>query len=125
MRDFMNAIGELYLKHFQFHLEDAKISMLDFQENMSILVKQININVNEVRHALVTANEWAEPWETACWARTNIEAFQEMFGSFGGKLDAGEIAEYMEALKGDVSADSKTVPENAPSGHWWWFAQFE
>lgn len=126
VQDFMDKIGRLYLNYFQFHIEEANISAMDYQELLPKFVKVINLEyVYEKEHRLAMADNFDELWETACWARTNIEAFQAMCGNFAGHLDAVDLVAYMQDKKGIVRADRNVIPTHVPSTHWWWFADFE
>ena len=85
---FMKALGPLYLDYFQYHIKEAKVCALDYQKLLPLLVKTINrIYINNMWLSLKSASEWDDPWERACWIRTNIEAFQVMFGEMAGRLD--------------------------------------
>lgn len=126
VEDFMDEIGTLYLSYFQFHKEEAKICAIDCQELLCSLIKVINFKyVYEIRRCLNSTSEHCdETWETACLARTNIEAFHEMFGNIAGYLDS-EIEEYIQDRKGTIRADRNLIPAHMPTTHWWRFADFE
>ncbi len=122
---FMKALGPLYLDYFQYHIEEAKVCALDYQERLPYLVTPINrLYINNMWLSLKSASEWEDPWERACWIRTNIEAFQMMFGDVAGRLDDADIIEYMDEMKGSFGLTPDQVPQNAPQSFWWWYEEY-
>lgn len=122
----MNEMGHLFLDYFQHHLEEAKIIGARFASDLAWAVRAINLfYVYKLWSRLVQSDDWADLWETACWGRTNIEAFNAMFNDFAPELDAGGIVEYMEERKGSERLARNLIPKNVPQTQWWWFADFE
>ena len=58
----------------------------------------------------------------ACQRRTNIEAFNAMFGQVAGILDTTEIEKLMQELKEGAGREERKTDKIPPS-HWWWFVK--
>jgi len=125
IEEFMDRLWELYLDYFQFHQEEAKICLLDFQE---LLISQVpNINkhyVAESMSAIISADDFQDPWEIACKWRSRIEAFHELFGYLTGRLEDDEIVEFVEERKDWTKTGVPMQREKIPKSHWWWFVSY-
>lgn len=125
VENFMIELGQLYLEYFQFHPEDAKICAIDFQPLLPLLVEPINENyISPIMRGINHADSWDDPWERACWLRTNIEAFHTLFGDIAGRLDDEDIIEYMEGMKGSAVISYDKIPKVVTKNHWWWFTKY-
>lgn len=124
VKRFMKAIGHLYLDYYQFHLAESKACAYLYR---SILEKSIDPGlsyISKLEHRLRSADAMDEPWEEACRGRTNIEAFNSMFGDSVEILDPELIESYMQDRKGTVYMEDECIPKNAPASHWWWFEKY-
>lgn len=125
-KKFMNHLGDLYLDFFQVHHDEAKACAEGYQDVLKNELSTLNVFycLNLVAK-LNKSDEYDSPWALACRGRTNIEAFNEMFGDFTHeKLPTKVLDEYMEARKGLVGLSKDEIPKNAPSSHWWWFIEY-
>ncbi|MCE5317512.1 MAG: hypothetical protein LLG04_09175 [Parachlamydia sp.] len=122
---FMDAIGNLYMDYFHDHQAQAKASLPLYKENLKHEFRQIiRLYVHQLMFRLENADELEEPWDIACRGRTNIEAFNAMFGEAIDTLPTTEIEKYMQAWKGRISLNKDEVPKNALKSHWWWFNDY-
>jgi hypothetical protein len=122
---FMKKLGLLFLDYFQIHLEEAEAIGRDHEPLLKSVFDDINsLYVIELWYQLTNADEWADVWKTACWGRTNIEAFNAMFGKRVGDLPTEDIVEYMEAQKGKGGLEQDQIPKNFHKSQSWWFADF-
>jgi hypothetical protein len=125
VKKFMSALGHLFLDYFQFHLDEANACALQYRSLLNYSVDPITSYIINLWHSLSGAGEYDDPWETACWGRTNIEAFNTMFKqALDLPLDPEGIDVYMKDRKGTVSLPWELIPKNAPHSHWWWFEDF-
>lgn len=124
VKNFMNAIGHLYLDYYQFHLDESKACALKHQSLIENSIDDILTYTINLGHALRTADDMDDPWEAACWGRTNIEAVISMFGEPMKFVDSGGIEEYMQDRKGNAQLKNSLIPKNVPSSHWWWFEEY-
>ena len=116
----MNKIGDLFLVCFQHNSPDLckgisttnKKTIEDHREDIC------NFYLNKVENVLEKSFDGDE-WIGVCIDRTNIEAFNKMFGSIVEPLNVEEIDELMNQKKEIVM--SKDRPLNIPQSHWWWF----
>lgn len=57
--------------------------------------------------------------------RTNIEAFQAMFGEITGQFGEWIMEDFRDTMKACKSAaivlKDEEIPKNIPKSHWWWF----
>lgn len=121
---FMDAIGRLYLDHYQFHITESRALATKYSELIEDSIIPIISYVSNLEHALNTADDMDDPWETACWGRTNIEAVKTMFGEPMKHIDSSGIEEYMLDRKGNAQLKNSLIPKNVPSSHWWWFEKY-
>lgn len=124
VESFMDAIGRLFLDYYQFHLEESQACALKYQTLLENSVDSIITYIINLEHRLRSADAMDDPWETACWGRTNIEAVISMFGEPMKYLDSGGIEEYMQERKGKTCLERRLIPKNVPSSHWWWFEKY-
>jgi hypothetical protein len=122
---FMDKIGNLFLEYYQDHLDEARSCGQLYKASLEPATTLITDN-----YILHAANEitsadtaWEDPWELACQTRTNIEAFNAMFGEIVNhlKVDA-DLEEFMEKCQGSFYLSRKLIPNNVPISHWWWFS---
>lgn len=125
---FMTWIGYLYLDYFQFHLNEANEIGEKYEPLLLSLIQPIYaITVMGFARRIDSAEGYAdELWEEACWEKTNIEAFHEMFGSIVGKIEGWGMEELDEYIgnKSYQHLERNKIPKNAPTHHWWWYARF-
>lgn len=125
IEEFMRNIGLLYIEYFQTHLEEANRCALPHKDHLEKAVRPIEMfYIRNVMSYLNNFDAYDDPWEKACWARTNVEAFNSIFGGITRNLDADEMIEFMEGSRGLYSLDKELIPKNAPQTHWWWFENF-
>jgi hypothetical protein len=99
---FMSNIGILFIGYFQYHLDEAKQCGLEHKTILKHSIPAINeFYIIHLEHRIRNADyEFDDPWERACWLRTNVAAFEEMFGQITGPLNAGFIKDYIENARG-------------------------
>ncbi|MCE5317513.1 MAG: hypothetical protein LLG04_09180 [Parachlamydia sp.] len=120
---FMHAIGDLYMDYFQKHLSEASKCA---QSHKEILQKEndaiFELYIIELMFKLENVDEqFDDPWDKACRGRTNIEAFNAMFGEIVDKLPTDELVEFMDRRKDLAWLPPNEIPPNAPKSHWWWY----
>lgn len=123
---FMKCIGHLYLDYFQYHLDEAKEYGREHQEILRTILDPIEefyiIPMDMRLHEMASDADLV--WAEAASVRTNMEAFQDMFGEYSGPWTEGLIEDYydlMDRLKDSMSFEAGQRPKNAPESHWWWF----
>jgi hypothetical protein len=123
INDFMNAIGQLYMDYFQYHLDEAQACASFYH----VIFKQEFMNimrdyVYRFFFKLKSADEWDDPWVVACRVRTNIEAFNSMFGGISPEnIPTEEFEQYLDERRDGYHLSQDEIPKNAPRSHWWWF----
>jgi hypothetical protein len=123
--DFMDALGRLFLDYFQHHLDEANACAVQYQSLLNYSVDPITSYIINLWHRLRSADDYDDPWEEACWGRTNIEAFNTMFKQvLDFPLNPQGIDDYMNDTKGKNFLPWKDIPKNAPASHWWWFEEY-
>jgi hypothetical protein len=106
-------IKALKISVFSLRLTFCKIGLI-FE-----FFKQITLYIFNLEHRLRGADEYDDPWEEACWGRTNIEAFNTMFKQvINLPLDRGCIDDYMDDRKGNAFLPWNLIPKNMPTSHW-------
>lgn len=122
VKKFMHGLGRLFLDYFNTHPQIAH-TYIDF--NQVILSKAIKFiqqdYVLDLEQFLQSTFEGYGEWKLVCEQRTNIEAFNVMFGSVIDILDTQEIDEYIQQRKAFEGVDRNEIPENIPISHWWWY----
>ena len=100
---FMDKIGQLFLEYYQHHLEEAKGCGQIYKDSLEAAALIIaDSYILDAANEIISADTaWDDPWELACQTRTNIEAFNGMFGGIVNplKLDA-DLEEFMEKCQG-------------------------
>ena len=116
-------VGDLFLRHFQIHPQKAQGISESHKEASSKVVPWIQESyVAKLEEFLQGTFEGYGEWKLACQQRTNIEAFNSMFGNLIFCLDTEQIDEYQQERKSSEGIDQNEVPTNIPKSHWWWFA---
>lgn len=124
VKKFMGAIGRLYLDYYQFHLDESKDIAHKYKSILDNSTDSVFNYISKLEYILRSADEMDDPWEKACIGRTNIEAFNAMFGDSIEILDSGRIEKYMQERKGTAFLSNNLIPKNVPSSHWWWFEDY-
>lgn len=123
IKHFMISVGELFLDHFQRHPQIAQGIAEPHKEALAKVVPLIQENyVAKLEEFLQGTFEGYGEWKLACQQRTNIEAFNSMFGNLILSFDTEQIDEYLQERKNSEGIDQREVPANIPKSHWWWFA---
>ena len=118
--DFMDALGKLYLDYFQFHIDEAVICAIDYKDMIPSLVPVINEYYIIPKCRSLKVHEYADPdWAEACYIRTNIEAFKDLFKEYARLIDDAYFVECMEEIRHFYSKP-KNLPKHIPETHWWW-----
>lgn len=124
VENFMDAIGHLYLDYYQFHIVESRACALEHQTTLENAIGPIITYISNLESRLWTADAMDDPWEIACWGRTNIEALVAMFGRPMEVLDYGRLEIYMKNRVGSADLEDEQIPKNVPSSHWWWFEKY-
>ncbi len=120
---FMDTVGSLCFDYFQNHEEEAKIFTLDYESSISTIFEFINKEyVSHMYYKLQNISPEISGWVFACKIKTNIEAFNFLFGHVVGKLEDPGIQTYLEERKESADIAWSEIPQNAPKSHWWWYA---
>lgn len=117
---FMRAIGKLFLNYFHEDLEAAQQCAKGNKktlESIHLLAQEYVIDLESKTHGGFE-HEYEE-WEYICSRRTNIEAFNAMFGNVIEPLNIIELEESMQDAR-EMGCVSE-IPQNVPKSHWWWF----
>jgi len=123
--NFMDTLGHLFLDYFQFHLDESNACAVQYQSLLNYSVDPITSYIINLWGRLEGAGEYEDPWDEACWGRTNIEAFNTMFKQvLDPPLNPQCIDRYMNDRKGTAFLPWRDIPKNAPVSHWWWFEKF-
>lgn len=116
--EFMGQIGDIFLKHFQKHkiekLGDKKTTLEDAKPYI------MEHYYNRLRASLIMPINNDSEWSLICNRRSNIEAFNRMFGSFVDIINTQEIEKMMKELQSSFSIDKDDIPANIPEDFWWY-----
>lgn len=118
---FMSSIGKLYLVYFQDHLDDAHALARDHQETLEKAIPLFRSYGIKLENFLMGIFEGFDEWEVVCYKRTNIEAFNAMFGEVTRPIDIEDIEDCMQQRKNNDSITPCAAPPHVPKSHWWWF----
>lgn len=120
---FMNKIGNLFLEYYQDHLDEALTCGKIYQSSLVEATPLITDNyMFDATKEITNADAaWENPWELACQTRTNIEAFNAMFGEMTRLEVDPDLEEFMEKCKGSFFLSREHIPKNVPESHEWWF----
>jgi hypothetical protein len=125
IHQFMHALGNLYLEYFQSHLEEAKAigkahqNLLKDEFDTIYKLYVLKWSSDCIR------THWYDRWDDVCRERTNIEAFNEMFGESVGNLDTENLTESMKSKWNQYEVMYlDQIPVNVLKSHWWWYDGF-
>ncbi len=124
----MNTFGELYLEHYQYHLQDS-ISVCARQKEQIQALGPVFFDYSCDLKSMLTWSFENDEWIICCHRRSNIEACIMLFADTLDPecLDLDpECFGLDDAMKskGEVEGgclEEGELPQNTPKTHWWWF----
>ncbi len=121
LRVFMSTTGNLFLCHYQWHLNEAESIGKEHAEVLRQARPFLRLYGTKLENLLTGTFEDFDEWDDVCYRRTYIEAFNLMFGKIIS-IDVEDIEEYMQQRKEDTALSSPDlIPANTPKSHWWWW----
>jgi hypothetical protein len=116
---FMTEISKLYLQYNQLHIDQAETDVKDMKlvlDKAKDHIIEHYQNRLEIQLDLPFENNYE--WLTVCKRRTNLEAFNIMFGKLVGNLDLQKIEECMQERKKYEGINKEDIPNNASNDFW-------
>jgi hypothetical protein len=118
---FMDFVGDMYLDYFYKDLQAAQLCAQGNKKTLeSIRLLALGYVTDLDSFVTMPFEGFGGEWEVICCERTNIEAYNEMFGEVIRKLDTSEVEQDMQDIR--EKAECPGIPKNAPKSHWWWSA---
>jgi len=121
MDNFMDSVRNLYLNYFYKDLQAAQQCAQGNRQTLES-VRLLALGYLRDLDSFITMpfEGFGGEWEVICSQRTNVEAYNEMFGEVIRKLDTSEVEQDMQDIR--EKAECPGIPKNMPKSHWWWWA---
>lgn len=120
IKDFLGEIGKLFLEYFQFHLDEARSCGYLYKDILKNLIWPIE-HLGYIRDEITwcTRSSYADDYEPILLARTNLEAFNSMFGEVVGFANLSHQDKLVDRFRG--SSFSSPAKIGIPISHCWWY----